>query len=121
VNELWAGVGAFIGLAGAGVGGFMLGRRFRETRSRRLFWLSCVLSFVFGVIFIFLGEMARIGFLAGGGVGFITGGLNGLRWGMGRLDDAPHPEVPQPSTAEAQREVPEHERRPEDHHPHPAT
>jgi hypothetical protein len=112
--------GAIVGLVGAGIGGFYLGRRFRLAQSRRLFWVWSILSLAIGMLVIFVGEMIQIAFLAGAGVGLITGGLNGLRWGMGRLSDAPRPSPARPAEADPPHETRQPERS-EDHRPHPAT
>ena len=109
-----AAIGAVVGLVGGGTVGLLLGRRFRATCARGAFWAASGASVAVGVLIIFLGEVASLSLLAGAGVGLITGGLNGLRWGMGKLSDVPRKAKPQ---APAAQQAPEHV--PKDHTPHP--
>jgi hypothetical protein len=89
--QVSAWVGAFSGILAGGVIGFFLGRRLREQGARRRFWAASGVSLAIGMSVIFIGELVGVDFLTGAGVGLMTGGLNGLRWGMGRLSDAPRP------------------------------
>lgn len=107
-------VGAMVGLAVGGAVGFALGRRLRD-RPRRMFWIASSASLLLGMLVIFVGEVAGLEVLTGGGVGLMTGGLNGIRWGFGRLSDAPRPQ------AQPRQPLPDAERTPDDKRPHPAT
>jgi hypothetical protein len=83
-------VAAVIGLVlGLGVGlgvGFVLGRRLRPCR-RGMFWLASGGSVLLGILVVFFGQIVGATLLSGGGIGIMTGGLNGIRWGFGRLTD----------------------------------
>lgn len=108
-------IGASMGLFG-GVGlGFVLGRRFRAGRRRGAFWAASGGSILVGAAVVVLGQMFGTSFIVGAGLGLVTGGLNGLRWGMGRLSDTPRRDRQMPGEQAAD------EGRPEDHTPHPAT
>ena len=111
-----AAIGAGIGLAGGIAAGFVLGRRFRAHCRRGAFWVASGGSIVLGVIVVLLGEIAGLTFIAGAGVGLVTGGVNGLRWGMGRLGD----ETPEKQASAAACES-DRAPREKDHTPHPAT
>ncbi|HEY3318427.1 MAG TPA: hypothetical protein VGK50_08400 [Coriobacteriia bacterium] len=89
VDQLIAVSGAVVGLAAGGFVGFTLGRRYRLTSSRGRFWVASAVSLVVGMVVIFAGLVTSLSFVSGSGVGLITGSLNGLRWGMGRLSDVP--------------------------------
>lgn len=84
-------VGALSGVIGGTVLGYLIGRRFRIVKARKQFWAASGVSLVLGMFVIFIGELIGVDLIAGFGVGLMTGGLNGLRWGMGRLSDAPRP------------------------------
>lgn len=81
--------GALLGIAAGGLVGFSLGRRYRARCARGRFWVASVLSVLLGMVVMFGGYVSRTLFISGAGVGLMTGGLNGLRWGMGRLSDLP--------------------------------
>lgn len=114
-GQLLAIAGAILGLAAAGFAGYTLGRRYRLACARRRFWIASGISVALGVGVTFIGVLTSVAFVSGAGVGLLTGGLNGLRWGMGRLSDAPR-------TPEAEAQRPACELPPEDRqHAHPAT
>ncbi len=104
-DQLIALSGAIVGLVGGGFVGYALGRRYRTACARGRFWVASVLSVLLGMGVMFLGLVTSVSFVAGGGVGLMTGGLNGLRWGMGRLSD-----VPRTPSGEEQGEEPRPER-----------
>jgi hypothetical protein len=79
-------MGAIIGLAAGGAGGFFLGRWLR-CRARFWYWTASVACLVVGVVLIYLGQMGGLGYVAGGGLGLLTGGLNGIKYGTGRLSE----------------------------------
>jgi hypothetical protein len=79
-------IGVVLGLVAGGLGGFVLGRRLK-CRDRGWYWLASSGCFFFGVALIFYGALSGAGLLAGTGVGLVTGGLNGIKYGAGRLSE----------------------------------
>ena len=77
-------VGGGFGLGLGAVSGYMLGRWLR-CRGRLAYWSASAAFLIGGVILIFLGHHVGAGLMAGGGVGLVTGGLNGVKYGAGKM------------------------------------
>jgi hypothetical protein len=77
-------LGGVGGLMIGGLGGFYLGRWLR-CRRRWWYWGASAACLLLGVGFIFMGQAPGFGIMAGLGIGFVTGGLNGIKYGAGRL------------------------------------
>ncbi len=101
--DVGAVTGAVLGLVASGAAGYLIGRSLRPCR-RAWFWVASIVSLLLGGIFVLIGSVAGLGFLSGGGIGVMTGGLNGIRWGFGRLSDDGSRIAPKPGECDV-REV----------------